>query len=274
MLGAIAGDIIGSVYEKFGYEGALKKVFNGIEIIDRNEVPNFPLFTKYSKFTDDTTMTIAVADWVMNRGNLALTLKKYGRMYPNAGYGGNFLKWVLGEDMLPYYSYGNGSGMRVSPVGFAFDTLEEVLREAEASAAVTHDHHEGIKGAQAVASAIFLARTGKSKLEIKDYVQHTFSYNLDRTLNEIRPTYKFDVSCQGSVPESIIAFLESKSYEDAVRKAISLGGDTDTMACMAGAIAQAYYKEIPEHIVQEVKERMPTHLWEIVVAFEGKYLKK
>jgi ADP-ribosylglycohydrolase len=271
MLGAIAGDMIGSVFEKLGYEGTFKRVFKEYTLIDKNQLPDFPLFTKYSKFTDDTMMTIAVADWILNQGDLPLILKKYGRMFPNAGYGGNFLKWLLGEDTLPYYSFGNGSGMRVSPVGFAYNTLEEVLEKAEQSAAVTHNHPEGIKGAQAVASAIFLARGGNSKQYIKDYIQQTFAYNLDRTLYEIRPSYQFDVSCQGSVPESIIAFLESESVEDAIRKAISLGGDTDTMACMAGAIAQAYYREIPTHIVQAIKERLPAHLWEIVEKFENQY---
>ncbi|MCU0393558.1 MAG: ADP-ribosylglycohydrolase family protein [Thermoflexibacter sp.] len=271
MLGAIAGDMIGSVFEKLGYEGTFKRVFKEYTLIDKNQLPDFPLFTKYSKFTDDTMMTIAVADWILNQGDLPLILKKYGRMFPNAGYGGNFLKWLLGEDTLPYYSFGNGSGMRVSPVGFAYNTLEEVLEKAEQSAAVTHNHPEGIKGAQAVASAIFLARGGNSKQYIKDYIQQTFAYNLDRTLYEIRPNYQFDVSCQGSVPESIISFLESENVEDAIRKAISLGGDTDTMACIAGAIAQAYYRDIPIHIVQAIKERLPSHLWEIVEKFENQY---
>ena len=168
-------------------------------------------------------------------------------------------------------SWGNGSAMRVSPVGFAFDTVEEVLAEAEKSAAVTHNHIEGIKGAQATALAIYFARSGASKKEIKQSIAKIFQYDLDRTLDEIRPTYSFDVSCQGSVPESIIAFLESENFEDAIRKVISLGGDSDTLACITGGIAQAFYKEIPDFILENVRSRLTDDLLEIVDAFNLRY---
>lgn len=156
-------------------------------------------------------------------------------------------------DLKPYKSFGNGSAMRVSPIGFAFDSLEDVLKEAKRSAVVTHNHREGIKGAQAVASAVFLARTGGNKKQIKDFIEKKFRYNLSQRLDDIRPNYKFDSSCQGSVPQAIIAFLESENFEDAIRKAISIGGDSDTIACIAGGIAQAYYKEIPGFIVDRVR---------------------
>ena len=251
MIGAIAGDIIGSVYER-----------NNIKTTD------FPLFTEESRFTDDTVLTVAVAHAILENLDYSETLKIYGRQYPNAGYGGTFRNWIFSPGNEPYNSWGNGSAMRVSPVGWAFNTIEDVLREAEKSAAVTHDHPEGIKGAQSVALAIFLARSGAGKAEIKKEIENRFSYNLNRTLSEIRPGYKFDVSCQGSVPESIIAFLESADYEDAVRSAISIGGDSDTIACIAGSIAHAFYKEIPHHILSEVKKRMPEEFWAIVEKFD------
>lgn len=225
MLGAIAGDIIGSVYEG-----------NNIKTKD------FSLFQPFSTFTDDTVLTVAVADVLMINGNYAQTFKRYFRDYPDRGYGGSFYMWARSDRILPYNSFGNGSAMRVSPVGWAFDSLEETLQEAERSAAVTHNHLEGIKGAQATATAIYLARHRKSKEEIKFYISNNFGYNLNRTLKEIRPSYNFDVTCQGSVPESIIAFLESESYEDCLRNAVSLGGDSDTIASIAGGIAEAFYR--------------------------------
>ena len=254
MIGAIAGDIIGSVFE-----------FSSIKSYD------FLLFEWYSTYTDDTILTIAIADSILNNKDYVSTLKKYGRSYPNAGYGGMFINWLGSDTLEPYNSFGNGSAMRVSPVGFAFDTLEEVLAQAEKSAAVTHNHPEGIKGAQAVASAIYLARNGKKKGEIKYYIESTFNYNLDQKLDDIRPYYQFDETCQGSVPQSIIAFLESDDYEDAVRKSISLGGDTDTMACITGGIAEAFYQSIPEYILKETKQRLDHELLEIVEQFEDKY---
>ncbi|MBI4334548.1 MAG: ADP-ribosylglycohydrolase family protein [Chloroflexi bacterium] len=251
MIGAIAGDIIGSAYE-----------WHQIKSI------SFELFSPRSQFTDDTVLTVAVADCILNGKEYAATFREYGRRYPHAGYGGNFRVWLWSDNPKPYNSFGNGSAMRVSPVGFAFSSLDAVLREAERSAAVTHNHPEGIKGAQAVAAAIFLAGQGESKDRIRDYIEKISGYNLRRTLDEIRPSYSFDETCPGSVPESIIAFLESESYEDAVRKAVSLGGDADTMACIAGGIAQAYYGEIPAGIVKRVREILDPPLLAVVDRFE------
>ncbi len=253
MIGAIAGDIIGSVYE-----------WNNIKTTD------FPLFDEKSTFTDDSVLTIAVAHAILDNLDYGETIKQYGQKYPGRGYGSSFSKWLYLPNNEPYNSWGNGSAMRVSPVGFAFDTLERVLSEAEKSAAVTHNHLEGIKGAQSVALAIFLARKLESKETIKREIGSRFSYNLNRTLSEIRPNYTFDVSCQGSVPESIIAFLESNDYEDAIRLAISIGGDSDTIACITGSIAQAFYKEIPMYITESVRERLPDDLWQIVERFDNK----
>ena len=254
MLGAIAGDIIGSVYEGSPIKST-----------------EFPLFQPHSTFTDDTVLTVAVAHSILSGTDYATSLKTFGLKYPNAGYGGSFIGWLFSEGDQAYNSWGNGSAMRVSPVGFAFDSIEEVLEEAKRSAEVTHNHPEGIKGAQATALAVFMARTGESKEAIRSEISERFAYDMDRTLAEIRPTYRFDVSCQGSVPESIIAFLESEDLEDAVRKAISLGGDGDTMACIAGAIAEAHYKTLPADIVSEVFERLPAELVEIVREFEAAY---
>ena len=240
MIGAIAGDIIGSVFEH-----------------DPIKTTKFPLFTGSSRFTDDTVLSVAIADAILNQTDYGAALKNYGRRYPVAGYGLSFLRWAQSSDTKPYNSWGNGSAMRVSPVGFAFDSTEDVLRQAEKSAAATHDHPEGIKGAQATALAIFLARKGADKSEIRRQIQHRFQYNLDRSTDDIRPFYVFDVSCQGSVPESILAFLDSEDFEDAVRLAISLGGDSDTMGCIAGGIAQAYYSRIPQKIIAPVKQRLP-----------------
>jgi ADP-ribosylglycohydrolase len=254
MIGAIAGDIIGSAFEW------------------RNvKTTGFELFGPASRFTDDTVLTVAVADCILTGKDYAGAFKEYGRRFPSAGYGGFFWGWLCSGSLEPYNSFGNGSAMRVSPVGFAFETLEEVLEEAKRSAEVTHNHPEGIKGAQAVASAIFLARKGSGKGEIRRYIEEAFGYDLDRTLDEIRPGYTFDVTCQGSVPEAIIAFLESEDFEDAVRKAISLGGDSDTIACMTGGIAQAYYKVVPGPILQKVRGILDPGLLRVVDRFSEKY---
>lgn len=205
MIGAIAGDIIGSIYE-------------GRPI----KTTEFPLFHRLCHPTDDTVLTVALADSILNRTDYVRCLKDYFHRYPQAGYGGSFVRWAMSLSTSPYNSWGNGSAMRVSPVGFAYDSLEEVLAEAGRSAEVTHNHPEGVKGAQTTAAAVFLARTGKSKEEIKQYVEQTFAYDLSRRLDDIRPSYQFDVSCQGTVPPAIIAFLESRDFEDAIRKAISL----------------------------------------------------
>ena len=237
MLGAIAGDIIGSIYEARPIK-----------------TTQFRLFHPLCRFTDDTVLTVALADSILHGSPYVDLLKAYYRAYPNAGYGGSFHQWARSEDSRPYNSWGNGSAMRVSPVGFAFDSLEEVLDQARRSAEVTHDHPEGIKGAQAVASAVFLARTGRDKDFIQAYVEATFGYDLGTPLDQIRETYEFDVSCQGSVPQAIRAFLESSDFEDAIRRAISIGGDSDTIACMAGGIAQAFYGGVPEEIARRVYE--------------------
>lgn len=254
MLGAIIGDVVGSVYEHH-----------------RIKTTDFPLFHHRSRFTDDTVLTIAVAEAILNQTGYGEAIKAYGQRYPDAGYGGSFAKWIFAEDSEPYHSWGNGSAMRVSPVGLAFSSVEEVLQEAARSAAVTHDHPEGIKGAQATALAIFMARTGAGKEDIRAEIAQRFDYDLDRTVEDIRPGYQFEVSCQKSVPESIIAFLDSNSYEDAIRKAVSLGGDSDTLACIAGGIAEAYYKEIPANMVREVRSRLPEEFLHIVDEFNARY---
>ena len=227
MLGAIIGDIVGSVYE-----------WHNIKTKD------FPLFSERCFFTDDTVMTIAVADGLMNGGssdNFIDSLKKFGRLYPNSGYGSGFRRWLFSNNREPYNSWGNGSAMRVSPCGWFAKSLDEAENLAETSAAVTHNHPEGIKGAQATAAAIYLARTDLTKDEIRDYIETKYRYDLHRTLDEIRPGYIFNESCQETVPEAIIAFLESTGFEDAIRNAISLGGDSDTLAAITGSIAEAAY---------------------------------
>ncbi len=254
MLGAIAGDVIGSVFESSPIKST-----------------EFPLFSRHSRFTDDTVLTVAVAYSILKGVDYASSFKTFGRRYPNAGYGLSFYNWIFSPERKPYGSWGNGSAMRVSPIGFAFDTVEDVLKEAKKSAEVTHNHPEGIKGAQATALAVFLASRGKSKEEIKREISQRFGYNLDRTVDEIRPTYRFDVSCQGSVPEAIISFLESQNFEDAVRKGISLGGDSDTIACIAGAIAHSFYKDLPGEVVSNVKERLPEEFLSIIEEFKSRY---
>ena len=254
MTGAIAGDIIGSVFEW-----------------DNIKIAEFPLFCDKSKFTDDTVLTIAVADCILNAKGYAANIKLWGRKYPGSGYGGNFTAWLARDGNEPYNSWGNGSAMRVSPVGFAFESLEDVLNEAKKSAEVTHNHPEGIKGAQAVASTIFLARSGAGRREIKEFVEKEFSYDLSRTLDAIRPSYTFDVSCQGSVPEAIIAFLESENFEDAIRKAVSLGGDSDTIACITGGIAHAFYGGVSDDIVSNVRKRLPADMLDVLDKFSARY---
>ena len=201
-------------------------------------------------------------------------MQDYGKRYPTAGYGGMFKDWLKTNNPKPYNSFGNGSAMRVSPVGWAFNTLEETLEAAKQSAEITHNHPEGIKGAQATAACIFLARTGKCKKEIKEYVEDQFGYNLSRTCDEIRPTYKFDGSCQGTVPESIIAFLESTDFESAIRLTISLGGDADTMGAITGAIAEAFYGGVPEYIKEEVMKRLPNEFVDVIQEFNNNFVKK
>ena len=256
MIGAISGDIIGSVYEG-----------HNIKTTD------FPLFDDRCTFTDDTVLTAAIADAILTGSDYGEKLKEYFKLYPGRGYGAHFRKWAAHSSSKPYYSMGNGSAMRVSPVGFAFNTLDEVLREAQKSAEPTHNHPEGIKGAQAVACAIFLARKGTNKREIKEYVETNFDYGLNEPLDQIRTYYGFDGTCPGSVPQAIRAFLESNDYEDAIRKAISIGGDSDTIACIAGGIAEAFYKKVPNDIVDRVKKILDQRLNHIVSEFTTKYMK-
>jgi ADP-ribosylglycohydrolase len=250
MLGAIAGDIIGSAYEH-----------HPIKTTD------FPLFGPGSRFTDDTVLTVAVAHALLEGGDYVPFLKDYAETYPHAGYGGAFFQWALSEDAEPYNSWGNGSAMRVSPVAYAFDSHAEVRAEAARSAAVTHSHPEGIRGAEATATAVYLARTGHSKADMRTAITHDYGYDLGMTLDGIRPGYAFDVSCQGTVPPAVIAFLESDGYEDAVRKAVSLGGDSDTLACITGGIAGAYYG-VPENIAERALAFLPGPLRDIVTTFD------
>ena len=254
LMGAIAGDVIGSRFEFHPHRST-----------------DFELFTSQCRFTDDTLLTIAVADALLHDLNYAETIQQYGRRFPNAGFGGFFRRWLHSEDPQPYNSFGNGSAMRVSPVGWAFNSVEDVLKEAERSAAITHNHPLGIQGAQAVALAIFLARTGSSKQHLKKEISQRFDYNLDQTLDEIRPHYTFDETCQGSVPQSIIAFIESNSLDDAIRKAVSLGGDADTQACIAGSIAEAFYGRANEAMQKEILRRLPPDFVVILEEFTTRF---
>jgi ADP-ribosylglycohydrolase len=256
MLGAIAGDIIGSVYE-----------FHNIRS------KRFKLFSPDCFFTDDSVFTIALADAILNEKDYVSLMKSYYRRYPDAGYGGSFHQWARSTDSRPYNSWGNGAAMRISPVGFAFDSLEVVLAKSRQYTEVTHNHPEGVKGAQATASAIFLGRKGKTKKEIRDFIEKSFGYDLSRTLDQIRPTYRFNESCQGTVPEAIQAFLESDDFEDAIRNAISLGGDSDTLACITGGIAQAFYEGVPEDIAIKVMEILDENLRLIASEFMSLYCK-
>lgn len=253
MIGAIAGDIIGSIYEAWPIK-----------------TKEFPLFDPRCRFTDDTVLTAAVAHAILSGRPYQECLQEFGRRHPGAGYGGSFIHWLFAERPQPYHSFGNGSAMRASPVGFAFSSAEEVLREARLSAAVSHNHPEGIKGAQAAALAVFLARAGAGKDRLRERIAEQFNYDLDRSVDEIRPGYSFDVSCQGTVPEAVICFLDSDSFEDAVRNAVSLGGDSDTLACIAGGIAEAFYG-VPDHIQAEVRRRLSADLLEVVDQFYRKY---
>ena len=276
MYGAVLGDIIGSPYERHNKKSK-----------------DFPLFSRYSRFTDDTVMTLAVAAGFMsvfsdpdsqiydgnyvNDDNKSLvekavirSMKTLGLRYPNAGYGGSFRNW-LENGTGPYNSWGNGSAMRVSPAAWICSSIDKARELAGLQAAVTHDHPEGIKGAEALVSAIFIARAGGTKDDIRAYVTDEFGYDLSRTCDSIRPGYRFDVSCQGSVPEAIIAFLDSKDFEDAVRNAVSLGGDSDTIGAMAGSIAEAYYG-VPGGLKKKCESILPPDLREILKEFAGTYL--
>lgn len=255
MLGAIIGDIVGSVYE-----------FANIKSTE------FPLFGKWAAVTDDSIMTVAVAEALLKEEDYVTAFKYWGEQYPSpmGGYGSRFQQWLVHEGGEPYNSYGNGSAMRVAPCGYAFNTLEEVMAAAQRSAEVTHSHPEGIKGAQAVAAVIFWARSGVSKEEIRQFVESTFGYDLNRTVDAIRPNYTFDVSCQGTVPEAIIAFLEGESFEHTLRLAVSLGGDSDTLAAIAGSMAEPFWG-IPTEIAEKGLRYIPADLREVVDLFRVRY---
>ncbi len=257
MIGAIAGDIVGSRFE-----------FNNIHTKD------FTLFDENCFFTDDTVMTCAIAEAVMGDGDYAAAMRRLGNAYPNRGYGSKFALWLGRESMGPYGSFGNGSAMRVSPVAYAYDDLESVLAEAEKSAAVTHDHPEGIKGAQATAGAIFLARTGTGKEAIKQFVAERFGYDLERTVDGLREVYVYNETCQATVPEALICFLESTSFEDSIRNAISIGGDSDTLACITGSIAEAFYGGVPSSIATSAYRCLSKQLYALVSRFESAHRQK
>lgn len=254
MLGAIAGDIAGSAYED--------------RPVKRKDVS---LFGPLATFTDDTVLTIAVADALLGDRDYGRALRTYTRRHPLRGYGSHFLRWAVVPAMGPYNSFGNGSAMRVSPVAWAFDSQDDVLREAARTAECTHNHPEGVKGAQATALAVFLARNGEDKESIRQRISGRFGYDLSRTVDEIRPGYAFDVTCQGSVPEAIVAFLDSHSYEDALRNAVSLGGDSDTQACIAGAIAEAFYQKVPSEFIRQVREQLTPDLWGKTLEFYARF---
>ena len=259
MIGAILGDMIGSPYE-----------------FDRSpKTKEFPLFSKYSQFTDDSVMTVAVADALLSamgktddeiKAALVESMQKWGQKYPDAGYGGMFYRWLRSKQPEPYGSYGNGSAMRVSAAGWLYDTMEETRHIARLTAEVTHNHPEGIKGAEATASAIFMARKGSNKEDIRAYIIQEFGYDLSRTCDQIRPTYHHVESCQQTVPEAITAFLEGTNFEDVIRTAVSLGGDCDTLTCIACGIAEAFY-DVPEEMLLECKKRLPDDMLEVITRF-------
>ena len=259
MIGAIIGDMIGAPYE-----------------FDRgNKTKDFPLFSQGSEFTDDSVMTIAVAEALMDtigksddeiRAALIASMQKWGRRYPDAGYGGMFYQWLHRKNPHPYGSFGNGSAMRVSSAGWLFSTLEETRHMAKLTAEVTHNHPEGVKGAEAAASAIFMARTGSSKEEIRDFIIREFGYDLSRTCDEIRPHYHHVETCQQTVPEAVTAFLEGDSFEDVIRTAVSLGGDCDTLTCIAGGMAEAFYG-VPDELAEECRKRLPEDMLAVLDRF-------
>ncbi len=263
MYGAILGDMIGAPYE-FDRGGKTK---------------DFEMLNDKAQFTDDSVMTIAVAEALLDipkdaaedtvKTAVIKSMQKWGNKYPGAGYGHRFLLWLAEKEPQPYNSWGNGSAMRVSPVGWLFDSLKETRKYARLTAEVTHNHPEGIKGAEATASAIFMARNGASKDEIKEYIVREFEYDLSRTCDEIRPGYHHVESCQETVPEALTAFLEGTDFEDVIRTAVSLGGDCDTLTCIAGSIAEAFY-EIPKDMRTECRRRLPEDLLDVLDRFEQK----
>ena len=260
MIGAIIGDMVGAPYE----------------FDQGDKTKDFPLWDKGSQFTDDSVMTLAVADALLEAGDqeedafkrvLVYSMQHWGRKYPHAGYGGMFVHWLKDKDPKPYWSFGNGSAMRVSSVGWFYPTLEKTREVARWTAEVTHNHPEGVKGAEATASAIFMARHGETKEAIKAYIAREFGYDLSRTCDEIRPAYHHVETCQQTVPEAITAYMEGRDFEDVIRTAVSLGGDCDTLTCIAGSIAEASYG-VPAEIRAEAESRLSAELREILGRFE------
>lgn len=256
MLGAIAGDVIGSVHE-------------GTAFIEKD----FLLFESRSRFTDDTVLSVAVASSILTGEAFDCSIRRWCRAYPHAGYGHGFGQWLARREAGPYNSFGNGSAMRVAPVAWAFDSLDDVLRIAAASAEVTHNHPEGIKGAQATAAAIFAGRTGCTKQQIAALLFDMFGYDCSMDMRALRDRGGFDVTCQGTVPVAVAAFLQSADFEDAVRNAVSIGGDTDTLACIAGAIAEAFYGGVPATIQVETLNRLDERIRGEITAFSLRYSK-
>lgn len=262
MWGAIAGDIIGSTHE-FARPATKTTRFG-------------PLFPSGSEFTDDTILTIATAQALLDTSeqrpipDYGKAYLEWGRRYPSS-YGGRFAEWLRSDSSKPYNSLGNGSAMRVGPIGWAFESLNDTLNQARLSAMPTHNHEEGIKGAQSVAHAIYSARHGSDKEEIRSQIEKEYGYDLRRTIGEIRPDYRFDETCPGTVPESIIAFLESHDFESAVRLAVSLGGDADTLACITGSIAEAYYGKLPHSIMHETRSHIRKDMLDVADRFVERF---
>ncbi|MEL6106050.1 MAG: ADP-ribosylglycohydrolase family protein [Planctomycetota bacterium] len=254
MLGAIIGDVIGSYYEHFP-----------------TKYTDFDLFSENSCFTDDTVLTVAVADWLLHGKELRTYLYDYVDRYPGVGYGGTFRTWALCRESEPYGSWGNGSAMRVAPVGYCESTLAETLRVAEETAAVTHNHPDGVLGATAVAGCVYVARTGGTKQDIREFMDAEIGYDVSMPIDQLRPFYKFDVSCKGSVPHAIRSFLEADSVEQSIRLAVSMGGDADTMACIAGAIAEPFFGGVPETLWRPTEQRLDSQLLRITAEFRERF---
>lgn len=254
MLGAVVGDIVGSIYE-----------------FSNHRSKDFPFFGPQCSFTDDTVLTVALADAILNSADYAAAMRRYGAFYPDESYGGRFRQWLGDPSMGPYHSFGNGAAMRISPAGWAYATLDETLKRAREFTAVTHDHPEGIKGAEATAGAIWMARHGATKADLKAWIVARTGYDLSRTCDEIRPGYEFNETCQRTVPEALTAFFESTDFEDAIRLGISLGGDSDTLACITGGIAEAFYGGVPTEIEREALSRLDARLRDVTGRFRARH---
>jgi ADP-ribosyl-[dinitrogen reductase] hydrolase len=254
IIGAVAGNMIGMCHNA-----------------GQSHPASVPLIGEKLDYSSDTVLTVAVMDALLNGREYTETLQAYGRRYPDRGYGTALVRWLMQDRPQPYHSWNNGAALRISPVGHACRTLDETLSEARRCAVVSHNHPDGIKGAQAAAACVFLAKNGRTKEEVREYVESAFRYDLKRRIDDIRQVYYYDQSCEGSVPEAIIAFLESTGYEDSLRLAISLGKSNGSLACITGAISQAYYKEIPPHIAQPVISRLSPEIVEVIENFSNTY---